>query len=623
MASSGGTRPSLLIRNLTHPVVLVGAALVVVQVAVRAWASAGSWFIGDDFNLMSRLYEAPLTLTELFTPHDSQLMPGGILSAWVMTNAGPQDWPFAAGILVGLQAVASASCLLMLVTVFGRRWAIIPLLLVYLASPLTLTAYMWWAAAINQVPLHAAFFLTLSCAVQYFRTRRRLWLVLTLLSVLLGMAFYVKAALVLPVVAAVAFLFFAPPAEDPASPGPALAERIRASATRTLRAYAPLWVTLGVLGAAYTALYVTTVESPLEGYDLPWGALADNFMRLSLGPALVGGPWRWANPIAPAGLVDPPSWAVTATWSAFALTAYWLYQRGGARWRALLILAGYLAAIFVLLAVGRASVVGAVAALELRYLADATPVIVLTLGLLLLDVRLPVHSPRAVAFPQEHHDRQVLVGRIAVCLVLLAGAGLSTVRYVALWHDDYVAKVYTRNVAEAASVRDLHVVDVWVPEDVVSPLRFPDNYVSRVFRPLPAVHASTAGNDLQILDERGAPRRAEVVPGLASLPGPIEGCGYAVKGGPRTIALEDTRLGDPLEAGWWVAIDYLASEDGVATVTLGSTEVRVPVMQGLHQYLTRGEGPIDEVVLDTGPSGLGLCVDKVTVGKVQAWDETS
>ena len=92
-----------------------------------------------------------------------------------------------------------------------------------------------------------------------------------------------------------------------------------------------------------------------------------------------------------------------------------------------------------------------------------------------------------------------------MCLVLLAGAGLSTVRYVALWHDDYVAKVYTRNVAEAASVRDLHVVDVWVPEDVVSPLRFPDNYVSRVFRPLPAVHASTAGNDLQILDERGAP----------------------------------------------------------------------------------------------------------------------
>ena len=102
-------------------------------------------------------------------------------------------------------------------------------------------------------------------------------------------------------------------------------------------------------GAAYTALYVGTVDSPLEGYDVEWASLADNFLRLSLGPALVGGPWQWWNPIAPAGLVDPPSWAVTATWVGLALAAYVVHQRGGARWRALLIPAGYLAAIFVLL----------------------------------------------------------------------------------------------------------------------------------------------------------------------------------------------------------------------------------------------------------------------------------
>ena len=59
------------------------------------------------------------------------------------------------------------------------------------------------------------------------------------------------------------------------------------------------------------------------------------------------------------------------------------------------------------------------------------------------------------------------------------------------------------------------------------------------------------------------------------------------------------------------------------TATFGGTETEVPVMQGLHQYLVRGEGPIDAVRLDTGRSALGLCVDKVVVGKVQAWDETS
>ena len=606
-----------------HPVVLVGLALVAIQVAVRAWASAGSWFIGDDFNLMTRLYDVPLTPTELFTPHDSQLMPGGILSAWVMANSGPQNWAVGAAIIVGFQALASASCLLMLVTVFGRRWAVIPLLLVYLASPLTLTAYMWWAAAINQVPLHAAFFLALTCAVRYFRTRRVLWLFLTLAGVVLGMAFYVKAALILPVVAAVGFLFFAPlPAGDDRRPPVQRVSAILDSARQTLRAYAPLWAVLVVAGAAYTTIYVSTVDSPLEGYELEWAKTADNFIRISLGPTLVGGPWQWWNPIPPAGLVDPPSWAVTATWIGFALAAYWLHQRGGARWRALIILAGYLAATYFLLAVGRASVVGSIAALELRYLADATPVIVLALGLLLLDVRRPVDSARVPALPTEQASRRALVGRVAVCLVLVAGAALSTVRYVELWHADYEAKVYTRNVAAAAEVHDLHVVDVWVPEAVVSPLRFPDNYVSQVFRPIPAVHAATSGTDLQLIDDLGIPRRAEVAPGVRSDAGPIEGCGYPVKGRPRTIALESPDHADPLESGWWIAIDYLAGADGVATGTFGDLEVEVPVMQGLHQYLMRGEGPIDEVTLDTGASGIVLCVDKVSVGKVQVWDET-
>jgi hypothetical protein len=616
---SSGTQPAI---RRPHPVILVGLVLVALQVTVRAWASAGSWFIGDDFNLMTRLYDVPLTLAELFTPHDSQLMPGGILSAWVMANSGPQNWTVGAAIVVAFQALASAACLLMLVTVFGRRWAIIPLLLVYLASPLTITAYMWWAAAINQVPLQAAFFLTLSSAVLYFRTRRWRWLWLTLAGVALGMAFYVKAALMLPVVAGVALLFFGP--KTPSVEAPVAVPRGKAicvGVRETLRAYAPMWAALVVVGAAYTTLYVRTVDNPLEAYELDWAATADNFFRVSLGPAVIGGPWRWWNPIAPGGLVDPPPWAVTATWIGIAFTAYWLHQRGGAQWRALVILGGYLVAIYFLVAVGRASVVGSIAALELRYLADATPVIVLTLGLLVLEVRRPVDSAHVVALPRERDARRAFLGKTAVCLVLLVGAGVSTARYVALWHADYVGKAYTRNVAAAAQVRDLHVVDQWVPEAVVSPLRVPDNYVSRVFRPLAGVHAHTAGTDLQIIDDLGYPRRAEVVAGLRSAPGPVPGCGYPVKGVARTIELSGPDDAAPPESEWWIAIEYLASQDGTATATLAAREVEVPVMQGLHQYLARGEGPIDEVTLDPGRSGLGLCVDKVTVGKVQAWDK--
>lgn len=608
-------------RTLVHPVVAAGILLVVAQVGVRAWASFGSWFLGDDYNLMSRLYQAPLTMTELFTPHDSQLMPGGIFFAWVMSNVGPHNWTVGAAILVCWQAAASLACLLMLVTVFGRRWAILPLLLVYLASPLTLTSYMWWASAINQVPLQTAFFLTVAAAVRYFRTRRPVWLALTLAAVLLGLLFYVKAVLFLPVVIGLAFLFFGPEHRS-STPGPQ--ERLRLvvrSARGTLRLFAPLWTALVAMGVGYAALYISKVSNPLEGYDLAWAALADNFFRISLGPSLIGGPWRWWNPIAPQGLVDPPSWAVTATWIVAALATYRLWLLGTARWRALLILAGYLLAIFVLLGTGRAVIIGDVSALELRYLADATPVAVLCLGLLLLEVRTPHDSPMSLTTSQLTAPR-VLVS-VLVGAVLIAGAGLSTVRYVALWHDDYDAKVYTRNVAAGARLHDLRVVEAWVPIDVVSPLRFPDNYVSRVFRQFSNIRALTAGNDLAILDQTGIAKPADVAGSRSSLRGSVARCGYKVTTREKTIGLRPRATEEPLESTWWVAVDYIATGDAIARVELGDLSGDYQVLQGLHRLLVRGEGSVSDATLAVKGAGVTLCVDQVRVGKVHEWQPTS
>jgi hypothetical protein len=522
---------------------------------------------------------------------------------------------------VAWQAVASLACLLMLLTVFGRRWEIVPLLLIYLASPLTLTSYMWWAAAINQIPLQAAFFLTMTAVVQYFRTRRPLWLLLTFAAVLLGMAFYVKAVLLLPVIAALAFLFFGPEHDARSAPGlRGRAAGLLRSARGTLGLYAPLWGVLLVLGIGYSAFYTARVDNPLEGYKLEWLALADNFFRISLGPTLIGGPWRWSNPIAPAGLVDPPSWAVTLTWIVAALAAYRLWQHGTARWRALLILGGYLVAIFLLLGFGRAVIIGAISAMELRYLADATPVAVLSLGLLLLDVRRTHDSPPSLTSSQLTTPR-VLVP-VLITMILLAGAGLSTVRYVGLWHTDYDAKVYTRNVAASARLHDLRVVEAWVPADVVSPLRFPDNYVSRVFRQFPNIHALTEGNDLAILDADGFPQPADVEPGLESRRGPTPSCGYMIVGKQTTIPLRQASGAAPPDPTWWAAVDYIATGDGVLRATLGGETRDFQVMKGLHRLLVRGEGQISATRLSVETAGVTLCVDQVRVGKVQVWQPT-
>ncbi|MCD6641128.1 MAG: hypothetical protein LT071_14610, partial [Nocardioides sp.] len=374
---------------LPHPVVVLGVVLVVLQLVLRGWASLGGWFSADDFELMSRLHGTPLTWEQATTPHDSQLMPGGIVLSWLMSASGPFNWTVAAWSLVAMQALASVACLLMLVVAFGRRWAILPLLALYLFSPLTITAYMWWSAAINQLPAQAAFFLTFAAAIRYFRTRRLVWLGLTVLAIALGLAFYVKAVLLLPLVAGLAVLFFAP--RSPGAGG-----RLARTARRlvaTVRAYAPLWAALLVLGGAYSWYYLDTVDNPLEGVELAWFDLADAMLRTTLVPTLAGGPWTWRNPIPPRALVDPPTWGVVLAWVLLVVCIVWLARRGTAHWRALVLLGAYLAADLALLGMGRGFVVGTVSAHELRYLADAMPVITLCLGLLVLGVRATDEDP--------------------------------------------------------------------------------------------------------------------------------------------------------------------------------------------------------------------------------------
>ena len=313
---------------------------------------------------------------------------------------------------------------------------------------------------------------------------------------------------------------------------------------------------------------------------------------------------------------------MTATWIGFALTAYWLHQRGGVRWRALLILAGYLGATYFLLGVGRGAVVGSIAALELRYLADATPVIVLTLGLLLLDVRRPTDSSSTPTVPQDPAARRTLLVQVGLCVALLAGAGLSTVQYVAFWHDDFDAKVYTRNVAAAAQ-----------------PARPPRRgRMGACRRRQPAAH----------------PRQLR----LAGLPAPPPGPRGDVRHGPPgprrgrhpPTCAGGARTGVPARTGQGLRLrrqglrtDHRSRRTGRAqtrssphggsrsttspaptvrsAASFGDVEVRLPVLRGLHQFLARVEGPIDEVAFEGGDSGLVLCVDKVTVGKVQVWDE--
>ena len=92
---------------------------VLMHTLVIWWALAASWFYSDDFIFLDDATSSGLTLDFLFTPHDSQLMPVGVLVSWFVAQAGPFSWAAAAASTILLSALAVWACARMLRTLFG------------------------------------------------------------------------------------------------------------------------------------------------------------------------------------------------------------------------------------------------------------------------------------------------------------------------------------------------------------------------------------------------------------------------------------------------------------------------------------------------------------------------
>lgn len=586
-------------------VLAVALGMVALQTGFRAWASAGSWWYSDDFILLEDARRSGLSLPSLVVPHDSQLMPLGRFLAWTASGAGELAWWPGALQLVVLQLAAGLAATWMLVRVFGVRPGVLVPLALYLFSPLTLTAYLWWAAAVNQLPLHLAFFLAVGCHVTYVRTGRTRWAVLAALAVTLGMTAYVKAALVLPVLLLL-------------SVGPFAVGGLR----DRMRAVLGQWrgfAVYGVLGAAYAVGYVVWVPSPVaDGDPIDWSGLVVTFFGTSLGPAALGGPWRWGTANLPLMQAAPPSWLAALSWVALlgGLAAVLVVQRrrgvATAPVSAAALAIGWLVVAFVLVGVGRAPELGAFVGQELRYLADSAMVLALALGLWCLPVRRGSAEDarcgvgRAVGSAARR--RSVATAGAAVAVVLLGGTVWSSVTYVAAWHDDYAARAFVQRAAEVAAERPVTVADREVPPEVMAGTAYPDNLPSRMLGGVPDLTAVEEGTDLEVLDDAGTPRPGAVTADVESTPGPVEGCGYRVRQRPVEVDVEGGT-----GYFWWASISYLASADGEMTVGVGATQEEVQVVQGLHTLFLRGEGGVDPVVLEAS-GDLTVCVDAVRVG---------
>jgi hypothetical protein len=584
---------------VTRHLVPYGVALVVLQLVFRGWALSGSWFYFDDLAFMSRAMNEPLDASYLLESYGGHLMPGAFLTVRVLTEVAVYSWAPWAVVLLALQALAGLGMLRLLVSLFGRRPLVLALLAAYLAYVFTLSAGIWFAAGINQLPMQVALVFGLHAHVDHLRHRRVRSLVVCMLWTVLGLLFYEKTLLVFGVYALVTLGWFSR-GRTP--------DRLR----HVWDTYRPAVLAHAAVGAVYLAAYVHwgLDFSPGSTNAVPWSPLAYNLLGVALAPALVGGPFQW-QPIAVGSFADPAQVTILVSWVlVLGLGAYAYLTRTRTK-RAWSLLGFTLFCNLVLLASARANIVGPDIAREYRYQTESAAMFVLGVGLAFLPV---VGATETVAHREgavRTFDDARLVA--AVTAVICVAATYSSVRYVDLWQDRNSSRAYVEEIEKqvrSAPTQPVPLVDTGIPQTLLWAYRHPENYYSHVFRNLDdrTSFPTEAVDDLFMFDDAGRLVGVGVPPTRSNEE--TGGCGYALDGDATEVPLNGPVFGD----GWWIELDYEATRDTQVRIVAGDEVHDLALPAGTHRAFVTARGEFDAVRLSGYDAGAGACVTSLTLG---------
>ena len=381
------------VRWVQRRAVLLGAiALVVAQVAWRAWFLSGMYFLREDFFNLDLARRSQLSWSYLTYIGTGHLMIGERAIVWVVARVGIYNWGLAAGISLAFVAAAGLAALAMLRTLFGERPSILVPLAIYLLAPLTLADLGWWTAALESFPLQFAMFMAIRSHVQYVRSGGRRDLAAAVGWVAIGLVFFEKG-IVVPV------LLFALTAGFLAGGG-----SLRRGARAVLVRYRAAWVLYAVLAGVYAVLLATALKTSTTAPQAPSTlavavTFAWNLLSKTLLPAAIGGPWQWlplpggwyALAAVPAGLAWLPVVVAILVVAASAI-------RRWTAWRAWAILLTWvLVADIAPVVISRLTWYPGLVALDTRYVADATPVLALCVGLAFMPLSRPAGEGVAAA----------------------------------------------------------------------------------------------------------------------------------------------------------------------------------------------------------------------------------
>lgn len=632
-------------RNPLVPWWALCAAVVAICAVVRAVVAAQGWLYWDDLLLFARARTAPTpTLEFLFQPHDGHLMPGAWLVEWLLARGTQLPWT-ATLITVTALHVISLIAVAWMVTVIasggrGTRpspWALIAVA-VYGLSPLTLTATSWAASTVNSLPLHASLAAVIGLSVTYLRRRTRgRWMLAALAAVtLVGCAFSERMLYGAPVAVIIAWLVHrVTDARETAG----LTGLSGHTGPKGLAG--PKWLTglgasmaaVGLVVVPWAGLYLWRVGDPRPGQAEV--ASAASFIwhtyAKALAPTLAGGPWRWQrwHPGPPWG-DGPDLLAVIGVVALVAGIIAVLLSRRHNRASGLALIA--VVAAYPLIPTLAVALVrsGPNTAAEImqtmRHISETAVFLPAVLTAVLTAVPTPTSAaglPAPAAAPGLARGGAVgasarIIAAVALTAAWVASSGISTVNYARAWSEQ-PAREYFTNLERDLAGRNSPILDQDVDLNVLLPLAYPDNRLSRLMPgqsddATPLIAAWTTEPSLVAPSGRVIP--AQLWPMRSTLTGPDGTCGTRIE------ATETATLGldGPLiERQWVVLLNYLADNSGYLEVDLGAEAVQVPVEAGLHQVYVQVTGGN----LPDGGSGIrvsprasvgALCVQTSNVG---------
>jgi hypothetical protein len=605
-------------------VTVTAAVLIVAQALIRGWFSFRGWFVGDDYAFMARSATMPLFSWDyLMQSYGGHLMPGAFLYVGLLHRWAPMDYtPVVLGSIV-MQALTAALLYRLLRNLFGSRPVLLIPLTIYLFSPITLPAFLWWAAALNQLPQQLAIVSALLLHVNYLRTGRLRAALGGILCIVGGLLFSEKTILAVPLIAALTALMF--------TAGPPL-RRLRT----TLARHKVVWLAYLVVTVPYACYYVLEVPSVAQGNPTSGGYVQTlgNQVNHALLPGLLGGPWTWQEISANGGLANPGPLAVgisAVVVVAVIIGTVLLAHRAIFGW---LMLAGYVLINAALLTVGRVTIVGPLIGNEYRYLTDVCLVAVVCGSL----AAFPLVGTYRRAEPQRlirrkwtqsrvdalsQHEVVAALPRLRVPVVVGVTAGalvvsslVSTSRFDRIWHPnagrDYM-RTATRELADAPADLVLYG-DAPITPNVAWTLIYPYNAVHYILA-AGGLHphlmsTTTSATPLYMLDDAGHVRMADVTDGVHNYAGPFGNCGWRITKDPVLIPLR----GRAFPWTWMIRIGYIASGDSTTHIRAGNTSLDVPIHHGLNALFLEEEGPVDSIRFSGLSNNTFMCTNEIRIG---------